>query len=264
MTQFANKEEYEKWKAGRSKELEERIESKNKEEILEAKAIESTQVRNDSNSNLQKTTFLILSIIAFLGLFGISKIALSPVGGFIVQLGFPFLIFLFSLLLIVLSFINLLKHRMEHFALGIRLLCIGNLILICSFVAFASHVHSKSLNNYRILAKDYRTLAEEKGRLALKLEDSVNKLYEKAESDSEARYKDIKERIKERRDASLANNNAQLARIEAERKAREAENKVWELERPVGIGFDELFGAIFVLFGNLGIIVLSFFSRLKR
>ena len=247
MPEFKSKEEYEKWKAIRSKELGEKIEPEkttvvenNKEEIAKTKAIESGEVRNDRNSNLRKIVFLILSILAFIGLFGIYRIALSPVGGFIVQLGFPFLIFVFSLLLIVLSFMNLLKNRMEHFALGIRILSIGNLILICSFVAFAVYMHSTSLNHYR-------KLAEENGRLARTLESSVNELNEDTKMEPVSR--------------TFLRGEYRRKQLDAEEEQLRAESKIIELSGLFAISYDEVFGGIFVFFGNLVLIVLSFFSR---
>ncbi|MCL4475629.1 MAG: hypothetical protein M1508_05325 [Nitrospirae bacterium] len=250
MPEFKNKEEYDKWKAERTKELGEKkrepeetagVEN-NKEELVRIKDGLSGQVWNEKkDSSLRKITFLILGVLVFLGLFGISRLLLTPTG-FIVKIGLPLLILIFSLLLVILSFVNLLKSEMEHFALSIRLLSIAILILVCSSVAFTYFQYSELLNHYK-------TLAEEKGRLALSLEDSINELKKQAEADSRTQILIEEYRIK---------------RVDADRARFDAESKMFDAEMwktKILARWDELFGAIFILFGNLGVIVLSLFSR---
>lgn len=255
MPEFRNREEYEKWKADRMKGLgEKKIEStetisgeNNKEEVIKTKDSESGQVWNEKkDSNLKKITFLILSILVFLGLFGISKLLLTPTG-FIIKIGLPLLVLVFSLLLVIFSFVNLLKRKMEHFALSMRLLSVTILILVCSSVAFTYFQTSKTM-----------TLVEEKGRLASSLKDEANEyrkkadeLKDKAEWDEEARSS---------RTEYIAKSNAAF---EASSDASKAEDDALlkMLETKIWIGWDELVGALFILFGNLGIIVLSLFSR---
>lgn len=258
MPEFKNKEEYDKWKVERTKELgEKKIEPEeatrvenNKGKVIKSKDNEAGQVCNEKkNGIMKKITFLILSILVFLGLFGIFRLLLMPTV-FIVKIGLPLLILIFSLLLVILSFVNLLKSKMEHFALSMRLLSIAILILVCSSAAFTYFQYSELLNHYK-------TLAEEKGRLASSLKDVAN---EWGKAAAEMRDKQeiymSNECLKQQREAEEASQKATWAE-------GDANHKKWEIKMDMlsSINWDELFGALFILFGNLGVIVLSLFSR---
>lgn len=176
MAEFKNKEEYQKWKAEKSKKI-------------SAPAVNSSDTSKIGNkipaalpkpNKLQKILFLIFSIIAFLSLFDnfgyVADKVISVWSGYGLLKGLSFSIGISVLIVLILTIASLYTDRIKHFKATVSILSIVTILILLFLITYQTN---QSKKEFASMLSEFETQEEYYSKASLELSRTQDDYWER-------------------------------------------------------------------------------------